>query len=427
MKRRKMSKFLQSTSNLFRFNLTSLRSIRYSSIDVSSICDSGTNDFESFRARDLSINLNTKAKNNYNVENVAFGEAFSSHMLVAGWNNLSGWSKPAIFPLANFNIHPGAKVFHYAIELFEGMKAYRTTNDDIQLFRPDMNFSRMNRTALRSSLPTFDENEILECLKILVGIDHQFVPSSKNSSLYIRPVLMGVEERLCVTKSNKALLYIATGPVGAYYKKGFNPISLLAEPKYVRAAEGGTGSFKMGCNYAPTIDIQTQAVQQNCDQVLWLYGKKEFITEVGAMNLFIYWTNEKGQKELVTPPLDGLILPGVTRASILELAKNLFDFKISESRITMGELIKGINENRVHEMFGAGTACVVCPIEKILYRGKFHSIPVNKNDKGIMNQLLTEITDIQYGRKEKDGWTMPIEKLDFMKVKESMKSVSISK
>ncbi|GLD74110.1 branched-chain-amino-acid aminotransferase, cytosolic-like isoform X1 [Lates japonicus] len=221
--------------------------------------------------------------------------------------------------------------FASSFKLFEGMKAFRGVDNHIRLFRPMLNMERMHRSADRSCLPLFDKGELLECIRKLVEVDQEWVPYSQDASLYIRPTFIGTEPSLGVSRAGKAMIFVIVGPVGPYFATGsFNPVSLLADPSFVRAWRGGVGAYKMGGNYGPTISVQNEAVKQGCQQVLWLYGEQEEITEVGTMNLFIYWTNDKGERELVTPPLDGIILPGVTRQSLLDLARTWGEFKVTE-------------------------------------------------------------------------------------------------
>lgn len=249
----------------------------------------------------MEVEITKNPKEIPDVDNLVFGHQFADHMLEVDWAESEGWTKPKISELKNFSFHPATKVFHYAIELFEGMKAYRGFDGVIRMFRPEKNMERMRSTAARSSLPDFDCDELIECIKKLVSIDSDWVPKpnassiSQSPTLYIRPTIIGTDPNLGVSKSTKAKLFVITGPVGPYYKTGFKPVSLLADPQFVRAFIGGTGSYKMGCNYAPTIHIQSMAVEKyNCQQVLWLYGEDEQMTEVGTMNIFMMWKNLKG-------------------------------------------------------------------------------------------------------------------------------------
>lgn len=329
-------------------------------------------------------------------------------MLKIEWKSETGWGDPQICPLQPLVLHPGAKVFHYANELFEGMKAYRGVDNKIRLFRPSENMNRMINSAKRTSLPTFDGQELIICMKKLISLDKEWVPYSKNDTLYIRPTLIGIEPTLGVSSSNHALLFVLTGPVGPYFPTGLKPVSLVADPKYVRAWPGGSGAYKMGSNYAPTLWPQAEAIKIGCQQVLWLFGEDHQMTEVGTMNLFMFWTNEQGEKELITPPLNGIILPGITRKSLLELAHSWGEFKVSENVITMQHLIKGLEEKRVEEVFGAGTACVVCPVERILYEGKNLHIPTMDNNAVLTTRFLKALTDIQFGQVE-HNWAEPVE------------------
>nr|XP_056702282.1 branched-chain-amino-acid aminotransferase, cytosolic isoform X1 [Euleptes europaea] len=348
-------------------------------------------------------------------------------MLFIEWSSDSGWKKPHIKPLENLSVHPAISAFHYAVEprglteakllhmlwlneytLFEGMKAYRGVDGKIRLFRPRLNMDRMLRSAIRATLPEFDKEELLECIRKLVEVEKEWVPYSASASLYIRPTLIGTEPSLGVKKPSSALLYVILSPVGPYFSTGtFNPISLWADPKYVRAWKGGTGDCKLGGNYGSSIYAQREAMELGCQQVLWLYGEDHQITEVGTMNLFLHWKNENGVEELATPPLDGIILPGVTRQSILDLAHKWGEFKVSERYITMSDLKAALKDRRVKEMFGAGTACVVCPVSTILYQGENLHIPTMENGPKIATRFMKQLTDIQYGR-EASEWTVVV-------------------
>ncbi|XP_075696052.1 branched-chain-amino-acid aminotransferase, mitochondrial-like isoform X2 [Rhinoderma darwinii] len=356
-----------------------------------------------FKSADLQVELNKHPKEKPAVSDLVFGKTFTDHMLTIEWTNERGWGKPRIKPFQNLSLHPASSALHYSVELFEGMKAYRGVDNQVRLFRPLMNMERMHRTALRACLPSFDKAELLECLRRLIDIDRDWVPKSTSASLYIRPTFIGTEPSLGVTKSNHALLYVIIGPVGPYFPGGgFTPVSLLADPKYVRAWNGGVGNYKLGGNYGPTIYVQHEATKEGCQQVLWLYGDDHQVTEAGTMNFFMYWINEQGEKELVTPPLSGLILPGVTRQSLLDLAQQWGEFKVSERTFTMADVVKGLQENRVKEIFGAGTACVVCPVNRIFYNRENYLIPTMDNGPDLAKRFLKELTDIQYGRTSND-------------------------
>uniref|UniRef100_A0A8C6HB57 Branched-chain-amino-acid aminotransferase n=1 Tax=Mus spicilegus TaxID=10103 RepID=A0A8C6HB57_MUSSI len=363
---------------------------------------------ETFRAKDLIITQATVLKEKPDPDSLVFGATFTDHMLTVEWSSASGWEKPHIKPFGNLPIHPAASVLHYAVELFEGLKAFRGVDNKIRLFRPDLNMDRMCRSAVRTTLPMFDKEELLKCILQLLQIDQEWVPYSTSASLYIRPTFIGTEPSLGVKKPSKALLFVILSPVGPYFSSGsFTPVSLWANPKYIRAWKGGTGDCKMGGNYGASLLAQCEAVENGCQQVLWLYGKDNQITEVGTMNLFLYWINEDGEEELATPPLDGIILPGVTRQSILELAQQWGEFKVCERHLTMDDLATALEGNRVKEMFGSGTACVVSPVSDILYKGQMLHIPTMENGPKLASRILGKLTDIQYGRVESD-WTIEL-------------------
>ncbi|XP_056132670.1 branched-chain-amino-acid aminotransferase, cytosolic [Lampris incognitus] len=317
-------------------------------------------------------------------------------MLTIEWSAAGGWQEPRIKPFGNLSLHPACSSLHYAVELFEGMKAYRGPDDKVRLFRPMLNMNRMAKSAERACLPAFDQSELLECIRRLVEIEQDWVPLSDSASLYIRPTFLGTEPSLGVKRPSHALLYVILSPVGSYFSTGAKPVSLWAEPKYIRAWKGGTGDCKMGGNYGASLRAQYEAMDYGCQQVLWLYGEDHQITEVGTMNFFLYWTNENGEEELATPPLDGIILPGVTRQSILELTRKWGEFKVTERHLTMGQLCRALEEQRVKEMFGSGTACVVSRVGHILYQGENLHIPCQNNSAQLAPRLIKELTDIQY-------------------------------
>jgi len=237
----------------------------------------------------------------------------------------------------------------------------------------------------------------LKCISELVRVDEDWISDQENCSLYIRPTMISTEPTLGVKPPANASLFVITGPVGPYFQTGtFSPVSLLADPNFVRAWPGGVGDCKAGGNYGPTVYCQKVAQSRGCSQCLWLY--QDEVTEVGTMNIFMYWINEDGVEELITPSLNGLILPGITRKSLLELARDWDEFQVTEKAFTIQQLAKGVKEGRVKEIFGAGTACVVCPVDKILWNDEF--ITVENNGFPLAGRFYKELTDIQYGRKE---------------------------
>lgn len=367
----------------------------------------------SFKFADISVRLAgpERLQSKPEVKSLQFGKHFTDHMLKVEYDQRAGgWQRPIICPMEYLSLHPAAKVLHYAVELFEGMKAYRGFDDKIRIFRPELNMSRMNLSAARSGLPVFDPEELIQCMCRLISIDQEWVPHSHAASLYIRPTLIGTEATLGVGAPESALLYVILCPVGPYFGSSGveKPVSLLADPSFIRAWPGGVGDRKMGSNYAPTIKVQETASMKGFQQVLWLYGEDRQITEAGTMNMFIVFKNHNGERELVTAPLNGLILPGITRLSILQLAKEWNEFKVSERVITMGELITLSKEERLLEVFGSGTACVVTPVSSIHYQGDEIKIPTTQTDNPIYKKILHTLTDIQYGAVA-HPWARPID------------------
>ncbi|KAM5237406.1 branched-chain-amino-acid aminotransferase, mitochondrial isoform 2-T2 [Ctenodactylus gundi] len=339
-------------------------------------------------------------------EPLAFGKTFTDHMLMVEWTGATGWGQPRIQPFQNLALHPACSALHYSLQLFEGMKAFKGTDRRVRLFRPWLNMDRMLRSAQRLCLPTFDKVELLECIRRLVDVEKDWVPEGAGTSLYVRPVLIGNEPSLGVGSVSRALLFVILCPVGSYFPgDALTPVSLLADPTFIRAWMGGVGDYKLGGptrmpsprNYGPTVLVQQEAQKRGCEQVLWLYGPDHQLTEVGTMNIFIYWTHDDGELELVTPPLDGIILPGVIRQSLLDLARSWGEFRVVERKITMKELTQALEEGRVREVFGSGTACQVCPVHRILYQGKNIHIPTMENGPKLIQRFQKELRAIQYG------------------------------
>ncbi|XP_003693821.1 branched-chain-amino-acid aminotransferase, cytosolic [Apis florea] len=368
----------------------------------------------SFRYTDLSVRLAgpEQLQPKPDVSDLAFGKYFTDHILKIFYHEtLGGWQRPEIAPFENLVLHPASKVFHYAIELFEGLKAYRGVDGKIRIFRPELNMERMNSSAMRTGLPVFIGEELIKCLCRLISIDQEWVPHSTASSLYIRPTMIGIDPILGVTSSESALLYVILSPVVLILKnKKDIGISLLADPQYTRAWPGGCGNYKVGSNYGPTVYVQKEAIGKGLQQVLWLYGDDNELTEAGTMNVFIFILNDDGEKELITPPLtSGLILPGITRNSILALSKKWNQFKVSERKICMDEVCQLLSENRLLEIFGAGTACIISPVSYIDFVGQLLYIPTVEHSNPIYKMLLKHLSDIQYGVIQDHPWAIPIE------------------
>nr|XP_046234542.1 branched-chain-amino-acid aminotransferase, cytosolic [Scatophagus argus] len=358
------------------------------------------NSNQSFKAADLVIQLSPTPKTKLDM--LTFGTVFTDHMLTIEWSATEGWQAPLIKPFGNLSLHPACSSLHYGIQLFEGLKAYRGVDNRLRLFRPMLNMNRMSNSAERACLPAFDQSELLECIRRLVEIDQDWVPHSDSAALYIRPTFISTEPSLGVKKPSHALLYVILCQAGPYFNN--KALSLWADPKYTRAWKGGTGDCKMGGNYGCSLYAQYEAVDYGCEQVLWLYGDDHQITEAGTMNIFLYWINEDGEEELATVPLDGIILPGVTRQSILELTREWGEFKVTERYLTMRQLCTALKQQRVKELFGSGTACMICPIGRIVYQGENLHIPGQDKHSQLTSRIAKELTDIQYGRTASD-WT----------------------
>eukprot|EP00484_Ammonia_sp_Unknown_P000825 CAMPEP_0197020616 /NCGR_PEP_ID=MMETSP1384-20130603/1442_1 /TAXON_ID=29189 /ORGANISM="Ammonia sp." /LENGTH=410 /DNA_ID=CAMNT_0042448277 /DNA_START=36 /DNA_END=1268 /DNA_ORIENTATION=+ len=372
------------------------------------------------KLNDLNHNLltiehtkNPKQKSPYN--QLKFGKEFTDHLLEIDWSNEFGWHDPSITPYHSFQIDPAASCLHYALQAFEGMKAYMDDNDRIRLFRPDKNMQRLNSSCEALFFPTFDGEEYMQCLYELLKVDREWIPNSYGYSLYIRPTIISTFPFIGVAAAQNVKLYTILSPVGPYYPEGFKPVSLYASDKYVRAWPGGVGNKKLGSNYGPTIRPQNEAAKLGYSQIMWLFPDNKtgeyFVSEVGTMNQFFFWKTKDGEEELITAPLDGTILPGVTRDSILTLVRDWNRFKVTERPFTMSEVVEAIEDGRMIESFGAGTAAIVSPVNKIGWKGKDYDIPLDKNDPNaaagpLATELFNTILDIQYGKKQYKDWSV---------------------
>lgn len=327
-------------------------------------------------------------------------------MISIEWNKESGWLAPKITPYQNLSLDPATCVFHYAFECFEGMKAYKDASGNVRLFRADKNMARFNKSAARIALPTFSSTALISLIGRLAKLDERFIPSQRGYSLYLRPTLIGTQATLGVGPPGSALLYVIASPVGPYYPTGFKAISLEATDYAVRAWPGGVGDKKLGANYAPCIVPQRDAMSRGFQQNLWLFGEEEYVTEVGTMNMFVALKNkETGQKELVTAPLDGTILEGVTRESILSLARERLapeGWMISERKYTMRDLAEASAEGRLLEAFGAGTAAIVAPVRSISWKGQLVDCGLAETEESgeVATKMKQWMEARQYGEEE---------------------------
>lgn len=351
---------------------------------------------DSFRASETVVNATDAKVDLPPLDTLQFGHTFSSHMLTCQWTRSGGWEAPVIDKYQNLSLSPAASSLHYALQCFEGMKAYRRKDGKVFLYRPDMNAHRMIRSSTRLEMPGFNPEQFVETIKRLVWLDREWIPMEKGYSLYVRPTMIATEQCLGVAAPTSAMFFVILSPVGPYYKEGFKPVKLLADKNNVRAWNGGVGDYKVGANYGPTIRPQRMAGEKGYSQVLWL-GPGDTVTEVGSMNMLFYWTNEAGEKEVVTAPLDGTVLPGVTRDSVLTLLREWGECKVTEREVTIQEIIKAVQEGRLHEAFGTGTAAVISLVNGISYDDVEYPIPVADKDTGVALRLLDTIQGIQMG------------------------------
>jgi len=330
---------------------------------------------------------------------LGFGDIFTDHMFLMDYEKGKGWNNPRIEPYRALSLDPAAMVLHYGQEVFEGLKAYRGKDGSLYLFRARDNFVRMNRSAVRVCMPEVDPDFAVEALKKLVLLDKDWVPRSQGTSLYIRPTMIAVEPHLGVRPAYAYLFYIIIGPVGAYYKEGLNPVKIYVEDKYIRAALGGLGEAKTVANYAASLLAAEEAKEKGFTQVLWLDAReRKFVEEVGTMNMFFVIGDE-----VVTAPLTGSILPGITRDSVIRIVKK-WGMKMSERSLCIDEVIDAAGKGTLKEAFGTGTAAVISPVGQITYRGNDYIVAGGKMGE-LSLRLYNEIVSIQYGEKEDPfGW-----------------------
>ncbi len=335
---------------------------------------------------------------------LGFGKHFTDRMLLVEWKAGQGWCDARIKPYEPFVLDPACTVFHYAQEIFEGLKAYKWADGRIALFRPEMNARRFNQSAERICMPEVPEELFLKGIEQLVSLERNWIPTAPGTSLYIRPTMIAVEPVLGVHPSNHYYFYVILSPVGAYYAAGFNPVSILVEDQYVRAAPGGTGEAKTGGNYASSLKAGLEAKKKGYDQVLWLDGReRRFIEEVGAMNMFFAYGDT-----IVTAPLNGSILSGVTRDSVLKLAPTL-GYRVEERQIDVNELFNDIRAGKVTEAFGSGTAAVITPVDKLCYKDACLQLTEGKVGR-ITQKLYDTLTGVQTGKlKDEFGWIRFVE------------------
>lgn len=332
-----------------------------------------------------------------------FGTIFTDHMFLMNYETNKGWHNPRVVPYQPLQLEPSAMVFHYGQEMFEGLKAYKTQDGRTLLFRPDKNIERANRTNRRICIPEIPEEDFLQAIKTVVKVDEAWVPTKEGTSLYIRPFIIATDPFLGVRPSDTYLFIIILSPVGAYYPEGLNPVKIWIEDEYVRAVRGGIGEAKTGGNYVASLKSQVKAHEAGYSQVLWLDGvERKYVEEVGAMNIFF-----KIDGKVITPELNGSILPGVTRDSVIALCKD-WGIPTEERRISIDEIYEAYQSGALQEVFGTGTAAVISPVGQL--RWDEHIMQVKDGGIGPLSQKLYDtITGIQLGRVEdRFNWTVEV-------------------
>jgi branched-chain amino acid aminotransferase len=331
--------------------------------------------------------------------NLSFGKHRSDHMFLMDYRAETGWYNARIVPYDSFFLDPAAACLHYGQAIFEGLKAYHGKDDQIRLFRAGDNMDRLNHSAWRMCMPQVDKDELLEAIKALVRIERRWVPEATGTSLYVRPFMIATEAFLGVRPAREYLLAVILSPVGAYYAEGFSPVKIFVTDQYVRAVSGGVGEAKTAGNYAASLMASEKAKELGFTQVLWLdAAKRRYIEEVGTMNIFFLL-----EDVLVTPELNGSILPGITRDSVLCLARD-WGLKVEERPIAIDEVLDKAKDNVLNECFGSGTAAVISPVGALYYKSE--NYPINGGKTGNLAQrLFDEITGLQYGENEDIyGW-----------------------
>ena len=353
---------------------------------------------------DIKIEQTQNKKVKPAAKDMLFGKNFTDHMFIMEYTVENGWHNPRIAPYADIALSPAAMVFHYGQELFEGLKAYRTEAGKINLFRAEKNVARMNWTCDRLCIPEINPDDALQAIKAIVNYEKEWVPFEKDYSLYIRPFIIATDPFIGVRASHTYLFIIILSPVGAYYPEGMKPVDIYVEREYVRAVRGGLGFAKAGANYAASIKAQQKAKDAGYTQVLWLDGvERKYIDEVGVMNVFFIIDNK-----VITPNLEGSILPGVTRDSVIWLLKD-WGYTVEERRLALSEIVDAAKAGKLNEAFGTGTAAVISPIGLLNNGGDI--ININNGEIGpVAQRLYDTITGIQYGRLEdKFNWTCGID------------------
>lgn len=335
---------------------------------------------------------------------LGFGHYFTDHMFIMDYTEGRGWHDPRIVPYQNLSLDPATMVFHYGQAIFEGLKAYKAVNGKILLFRPEQNMKRINVSNQRMCIPAIDEDFAVQAVKELVKLEKDWIPEEEGTSLYIRPFIIATDPYLGVRPAQTYMFLIILSPVGAYYPEGINPVKIYVESNYVRAVRGGTGYAKTPGNYAASLKAQVEAHEKGYTQVLWLDGiERKYVEEVGTMNVFF-----KIGGKVVTPALQGSILPGITRDSTIQLLRS-WGMEVEERSISIEEVYEAHGKGMLEEVFGTGTAAVISPVGELNWDGNI--ITINEGKTGELSARIYEtITGIQYGKiEDKFGWTQEVE------------------
>jgi len=351
----------------------------------------------------IRIQKTTTPKQKPDQNNLGFGKHFTDHMFIMDYSKDKGWHDARIVPYGPLEIDPATMVLHYGQAIFEGLKAYRTEDGRILLFRPEKNMERINKSNDRMCIPPIDVDFGVEAIKTLVSLDKDWIPTAEGTSLYIRPFIIATDPYLGVKPADTYKFIIIMSPSGAYYSTGINPVKIYVENKFVRAVRGGTGFAKTPGNYAASLKAQDIAHDKGYEQVLWLDGvEMKYVEEVGSMNVFF-----KINGEVVTPSLDGSILPGITRDSVIQLLKH-WNIPVSERKLGIQELYDAHKDGRLEEAFGTGTAAVISPIGELNWND--HVMTINNGEIGeLATKIYNTITGIQSGKiQDEFGWTTEV-------------------
>ena len=334
---------------------------------------------------------------------LGFGKIYSDHMFTMRWTSNGGWDDPVVKPFANLQLSPASLVLHYGQTVFEGLKAYRNRKGTVNLFRASDNAARFNRSAGRLDLPEVDPAVFTGAIEALLELDHEWIPRSHGTSLYVRPAMVATEPYIGLKSTHEALFFIITGPVGAYYPEGFNPVKITVSERYSRAGPGGLGSAKTAANYAASLKAEKEALARGFTQVLWLdAAERRYIEEVGSMNILF-----KIAGTVVTPPAGETILDGITKDSVLKLLGR-WDVPVEERPITIEEVLDAHADGSLEEVFGAGTAAVISPVGSLDYKGRTLHV-ANAGTGPFAERLFDELMGIQYGsRSDPFGWVREV-------------------